>query len=558
MINWQETLAFERFCLFICKPDTVKTLLASYFIFFLAAGLPLFAQEQLPDRVEALKAGKYSEKAFAEAKVLLPIVRADPQPEMLIDLLLWLSNYHIRAADYERAMELGTEAMSTVMLTDDVRRTAEVERCIGIIQYRTGDYERSIITFRSARDKYEALKDSFLIGRTEADIATNYFIFGKLDSAIQQLLLARTIMLAHGTPRDLLFTDQNLAIIYTQQGKPELGLPYTKQSLETILNEQDTSLFAPAYGTMAYTLQEFGAFELALTYYDSSLYYSRLLKQDANTYTTLYDVSEGYQNIGDDKNALKYFKEYTVLKDSVLNASTLNRIAELEIQHETARKKLALEVSEQKVLALEQEVLIRNHRSVIIAVGLFFSLLVAILIFLQWRKDIRHRETQKKLIDAELDNERLTSGQLSVRLENKQEDLTDFALDIERKNRFCKELSDRLQELEQKVPAQFRSQLNELIHFTESHDRLNEQLENVQGNIDQVNHEFYQKLTDAFPNLTSNDKALAGMLRLNMTNKEIATSRGISAASAKMARYRLRKKLMLEPDKDIHTFLREI
>jgi hypothetical protein len=143
-------------------------------------------------------------------------------------------------------------------------------------------------------------------------------------------------------------------------------------------------------------------------------------------------------------------------------------------------------------------------------------------------------------------------------LENQQEDLTDFALDIERKNRFSKELSDRLGAIRKMLPAKLHPQLDELIRFARGHDQLNENLEVVQENIDQVNHEFHQKLREAFPNLTSSDRTLAGLLRLNMTNKEVATYRGISTASAKMARYRLRKKLNLTPSDDINAFLRKI
>jgi len=83
-------------------------------------------------------------------------------------------------------------------------------------------------------------------------------------------------------------------------------------------------------------------------------------------------------------------------------------------------------------------------------------------------------------------------------------------------------------------------------------------METVQENIDQVNSEFHQKMRSMFPKLTTSDRELAGMLRLNMTNKEVATNRGISTASAKMARYRLRKKLGLKPSDDINAFLREI
>ena len=262
--------------------------------------------------------------------------------------------------------------------------------------------------------------------------------------------------------------------------------------------------------------------------------------------------------IGDYENSLKYFKEHHDVKEKVLGENTLNRIAELEVAYEAEQQQLALEASEQKILLLEGEAQIRQQRLVLIIIGLFFSLVVGLLIFKQWRRDMRYRATKEKLIASELANERLTSSLLSTRLENKQGDLTDFALDIERKNKFSRELTDRLGALRKVLPAKLRPQVDDLIRYAQGHEHLNEQLEVVQENIDQVNHEFYQKLKEAFPNLTSSDRELAGLLRLNMTNKEVATNRGISTASAKMARYRLRKKLNLVPSDDINAFLRDL
>ncbi len=539
------------------KPTPVKFFVFCLLVLLLLSGMSPFDNDPLRDRVDILQQGKFTEDAITEANDLLPEVRASGDSRLVVDLLLWLSSYYTRIGEYERSMEFCTEAATAASDIRDSRRMAKAELSIGNVQYGAGNYERSIRTYRPLVAIYKGLSDTLQAGKVEANIALNYLSQGKLDSALQQLLVARGTILTYGNRSDLLVIDQNIGALYSQKGRPEQGLPYIEQCLATILAKRDTFTFAPAYGNLAYTFQQLGNFDRAKIYYDSSLYYSRLLKQDATTYVTLKDMSDGYQQIGDYKSALKSFQEYHDVQASVLNESTLSRIVELEVKHESERKRLALKSSEQKVLALEQKARIRNNRQLLIAGGLVASLLVALLTFLQWRKDIRLRETKGRLIEAELENERLASGQLSTRLENQKEDLTDFALDIERKNKFSRELADRLDMLKKELPAQFRPQLNELVRFAQDHDRLNENLEIVQENIDQVNHEFHRKLQEAFPNLTSSDRSLAGMIRLNMTNKEVATNRGISTASAKMARYRLRKKLKLKSTDDIHTFLRE-
>ena len=469
--------------------------------------------------------------------------------------------------DYGKGMEMGVEAATIAGNMGDARRIATAELHIGDVHYRSGNYTRALNTLEPLIETYKVLGDTLQAGKVEANAALNYYaLWGKdpdtyrgyKDTTIHQLLRARSTICTHGTPQDRLIVDQLLGGLYAAEGRPEQGLPYNEQSLEIILASRDSLKYAPAYGNLAYNYQELDRFDEALILYDSALYYSRLFEQDATIHILLEDMSKGYQKVGDYENALTYYKEYHDVRASTLNEKTLNRIAELEVQHETEYQRLALETSEQKVLTLEKEAQLRSNRMLLIAGGLLFSLLVGVLIYMQWREDARHREVKEKLIAAELANERLASGKLTTRLENQREDLTDFALDIERKNRFSKELSDRLYALKKNLPSNSHSRLEAVIRFVQDHDKLNEHMETVQENIDQVNSEFHQKMRSMFPKLTTSDRELAGMLRLNMTNKEVATNRGISTASAKMARYRLRKKLGLKPSDDINAFLREI
>ena len=69
---------------------------------------------------------------------------------------------------------------------------------------------------------------------------------------------------------------------------------------------------------------------------------------------------------------------------------------------------------------------------------------------------------------------------------------------------------------------------------------------------------FQERLHLKFKVLTSNDLLVAEMLADGLSSKEIAIELNISPASANTARYRLRKRMQLEPDTDLLQFLKQI
>lgn len=71
-------------------------------------------------------------------------------------------------------------------------------------------------------------------------------------------------------------------------------------------------------------------------------------------------------------------------------------------------------------------------------------------------------------------------------------------------------------------------------------------------------HNFLKQLNQRYALLSSNDLKLCLLLRMNLTTKEIAILMGISPDSANKARYRLRKKMGLSPEKDLVQVLLKI
>ncbi len=74
----------------------------------------------------------------------------------------------------------------------------------------------------------------------------------------------------------------------------------------------------------------------------------------------------------------------------------------------------------------------------------------------------------------------------------------------------------------------------------------------------QVHIGFYDRLNEILPNISVNEKRLCAFLRLNMSTKEISAITQQSINSISVARTRLRKKLQLDQDSNLVSFLESI
>ena len=67
--------------------------------------------------------------------------------------------------------------------------------------------------------------------------------------------------------------------------------------------------------------------------------------------------------------------------------------------------------------------------------------------------------------------------------------------------------------------------------------------------------EFFDKIKERHPELTSNDLRLCAYLRLNLSSKEIAPLVNISVKSVEIKRYRLRKKMNLPREVNLTDYI---
>ncbi|RZL14103.1 MAG: transcriptional regulator, partial [Pedobacter sp.] len=182
----------------------------------------------------------------------------------------------------------------------------------------------------------------------------------------------------------------------------------------------------------------------------------------------------------------------------------------------------------------------------------------------QKKKHIKAQERLSYLHQLEIDR---TEKEI-VRLENEK-----LEADVNYKNR---ELSTMTMHLVQrgKVLAKIKEVIStviknhdindsspsfrHLIRLIRDVEKSDEDWDNFTMHFTNVNANFFNELKDQFPDLTPNELKLSAYLKMNLSTKEIAQLMNITIKAVEVGRYRLRKKLHLQPETNLFEFLNKI
>ena len=167
---------------------------------------------------------------------------------------------------------------------------------------------------------------------------------------------------------------------------------------------------------------------------------------------------------------------------------------------------------------------------------LFFSL-VTIRISYNYQKEKGSR--------LELENEKVM-----VELNQKNRELVSKTNFIIQRNDYLKNLQKKIhisEKEEQNSSKMISKELNKLINSEKSYEEFDKMFVNVYP-------DFYKRLNQICK-LSQTDLRLASYIKMNHTNNEIADISGISIRTVESQRYRLTKKLNLDKNQDLNSFL---
>ena len=192
-------------------------------------------------------------------------------------------------------------------------------------------------------------------------------------------------------------------------------------------------------------------------------------------------------------------------------------------------------------------------------VVIILSLVVCVGLLIVFNKHILEKQTniiEKKHTDQHKKNEstieQLQNDVLQKELDNLQGKLTVSANALVEKDRSINTIKRELEIMFKKLEGRFPHRDYDKILKV-----INGQLTQKKDMLDFERHfavsqsGFYDELRKNYPNLTPADLRLCSLLKMNMNSKEISILLGITLRSVEVSRYRLRKKMELEPDENL-------
>lgn len=167
-------------------------------------------------------------------------------------------------------------------------------------------------------------------------------------------------------------------------------------------------------------------------------------------------------------------------------------------------------------------------------------------------KRILERENQKAL---RLKIAEHLKEKLQEELKNKSKELAAATMNVAQKNEVFIKVRDSLNEMLENTPDKERRRLNSLIKLLD--DEINDESywEQFELHFNALNDDFLNRLKKQYTELTHKDLKMCAFIRMNLSNKEIASLLNITTRGVEASRLRLRKKIDLDKDTLLTEFI---
>ncbi len=486
----------------------------------------------------------------------LGVLKIAPDSATLANVYNSLGIYYLNRVSYETAIEYFYSSIAINERKNNKRIAAATYNNLGSAYEQLKQYDDALRCYSKTLALSRVIENKKLIALSMTNIAGVQLAMGNSSEAREKLAEAFTLQTEIKDNRGLIFTYTNLAKLYRLTGEPlRAEEQYSKAiALTEELGDQGTSL-TPRYGLCELYFMQ-GRLSDALTHVEK-------LQTIAQSLHTAYWLEQAYllhskvdSARNDFRGAYKWFKSFKALEDSLFSFRKTAQIAKLKEIYESEKKD-----SEIRLLRQEKRI---NRIYLAGAILIAIVVLGVAITVARWKvvqakrkKELAEKEAQifenRRIIEVQ--KRRLAEENLREQIDVKNKELTSYTLNLIQKNEILEEIREKLQNIRNESETDIKAKLNSLIHsinFSFSQDR---EWENFKVHFEQVHESFFENLRQHYPDLTPNDMKLCALLRLNFPTKKIATMLDISYDSAKVARYRLRKKLRLPTDQSLNPFL---
>jgi len=147
-------------------------------------------------------------------------------------------------------------------------------------------------------------------------------------------------------------------------------------------------------------------------------------------------------------------------------------------------------------------------------------------------------------------------AEAAIAASDQTRNLSRYVMELDQKVDVLIRVKERIGELYPRVDDHIRMELTSIVNSIRLSANDHKLWDDFKLCFEQTNPGFLLLLTRKYPSLTSIDLKYCCYLKMNMSNDDIRNLLGINQESVRTHKYRLKKKMALDRDQDLLTFLR--
>ncbi|MFK7813875.1 MAG: tetratricopeptide repeat protein [Maribacter sp.] len=453
-------------------------------------------------------------------------------------------NYY-ELGNYPKAMEYYKKAIETMdTLKTKTYHQADTYRNIGNLMLVQKESDKALEAFNTAMETYKSTNDNSYQATTLLDIGNVYRQKKNYDKSIEFCQRGLEIARKYGFPTQMIYAYYDIGTAYLEKKDYEMAITFYNRYLNqdlTDISEINHITFLFDLGR-AHTLNK--EFDKGLEYLNASVHKADSLKILKKLKEALAIRSFNYEKQGNLSKSLADLKRSQKINDSAFSIEKVRQMNKLQAIYETERKEAEIALQEEEINTLNEKAKVDKLTKGLYAGGMASALALFGLSVFGYRQRIKKnriaREKQEEIYKQEI--------------AHKKKELASQTLHLVQKNTFLEELKENLENLKSS-PDKFKMEFRRIVMLLKKEKASDKDWETFKTYFSEVHNDFDQKLKTLYADISEKEIRLAAFLRMNLTTKEIAATMNVLPDSILKSKYRLKKKLGLDKEIDLTSYL---
>ncbi|HLP28531.1 MAG TPA: tetratricopeptide repeat protein [Candidatus Didemnitutus sp.] len=401
---------------------------------------------------------------------------------------------HQQLANFPSALEAYLSALRINEALGDQRSIGVNVGNVSNIYYYLGDMDRSFEYDQRSLDLARSSNNTYGTAHALEAIATHFKARGDYEEAIRSLDQALEIFTALGEKRYAAATHIKLGSVCELQGLARKAKDQYTTAAVLAESIKRHDLHAQALLCHGALLASGKAPSSSITIIERALEIARIHNLDHIVVEALGQISQAYSRVKEYEKAYTTLKEYSELKDGMYTLDRQRAVAEM-----------------------------------------------------QSRFDVERAEREGEVL-------RLKNAHLEELMEVRSQELASMAMRLVSKNAFLQRLRKEISAHSEQHP-ELREAVKDVLHAITSDLRDDNEWVRFEEKFEHLHQDFLTKLSQTYPKLTPTELKVCAMLKINLSNKEIAGLLSVSLRNVESHRYSIRKKLGLASDVNLTSVL---